>query len=395
MIWEYCDEIENILSKDKDFSFTSLDIELSMQQIQEISKIDARLSNNFVLKISELLDRVMHAFQTYGYSDFLRIRGMINKYECLGKGPYKCFMNRSAMKFANLDYAFNLIERRYETKTMVYLDICGGPGGFVEYLFSRCFLAGFTTVLGFGLSILLDSSSIFDSCNWNLAHLKQHDLFHVIFSSDRSMQTARPLGSRDMGLDERKYEFNVVNGATGDGDITNSENIEYLESYIANRFVGHDATQNSSPNYESRPWDTLNLEHFVNKHNSVDLGLDYIDSKTFSALGPHALPGIPEVRPNEHSKYDHELQHRSKEYPHPRKKDKQGVTCENAIRGYYVDLVTADGGSEEGRNQSGRDNNQYRLLYCQIIAMIQTLKGGGDFVLKVFSPHEVRGKELW
>jgi hypothetical protein len=52
--------------------------------------------------------------------------------------PWTCvrdsiFMNRAALKLANLDFLFRLISN----PGAPFADLCGGPGGFMEYLFWR------------------------------------------------------------------------------------------------------------------------------------------------------------------------------------------------------------------------------------------------------------------
>jgi len=67
----------------------------------------------------------------YSYSN---LRSVCNYYEQLAKGPdlvhiknKKCFINRSAMKIVNLDYAYNLVEMNNNDK-FTFVDLAGGPG---------------------------------------------------------------------------------------------------------------------------------------------------------------------------------------------------------------------------------------------------------------------------
>ena len=67
---------------------------------------------------------------------FLRARTVTNPYEKLRSSG---FINRAAVKLANIDWVFKLYKPR-DPKTnqgpdeLVFADLCGGPGGFVEYL---------------------------------------------------------------------------------------------------------------------------------------------------------------------------------------------------------------------------------------------------------------------
>ena len=137
-------------------------------------------------ELVSLLKRAKEVSNSFGRKTFEELRGKTNYYEGLGKG---CFLNRSAMKLVNLDYAFSLIEpsitqnassssssSSYSTSTssifsssctrngqleddeatfrqneeeysdsyvvksphFTFLDLCGGPGGFIEYIVLKC-----------------------------------------------------------------------------------------------------------------------------------------------------------------------------------------------------------------------------------------------------------------
>lgn len=71
---------------------------------------------------------IFSRFSALSEHEFQTARTRANVYEVLGKGP---FLNRSAMKLANLDNAFGFTNT---TQDMTFADLCGGPGGFSEYL---------------------------------------------------------------------------------------------------------------------------------------------------------------------------------------------------------------------------------------------------------------------
>lgn len=55
-------------------------------------------------------------------NEFSRARGKVNPFECLGKGPRgSAFINRSALKMANMDHCFEI----FGDKCLTYLDVCG------------------------------------------------------------------------------------------------------------------------------------------------------------------------------------------------------------------------------------------------------------------------------
>ena len=72
----------------------------------------------------------------YSYSN---LRSICNYYEQLAKGPdlhsyrKKCFINRSAMKLVNLDYAYDLIQlnNNGNNNRFTFVDLAGGPGNII------------------------------------------------------------------------------------------------------------------------------------------------------------------------------------------------------------------------------------------------------------------------
>jgi 23S rRNA U2552 (ribose-2'-O)-methylase RlmE/FtsJ len=63
-----------------------------------------------------------------------------NPYELVGNG---LFINRSAIKLMELDYLFNLT-----ADGVSFVDLCGGPGGFTEYLYWKR-----KNITGFGITL--------------------------------------------------------------------------------------------------------------------------------------------------------------------------------------------------------------------------------------------------
>ncbi|OQR86555.1 hypothetical protein ACHHYP_10424 [Achlya hypogyna] len=92
---------------------------------------------------------------------FRKYRARANPYEHLGKG---CFLNRSAMKMAELDARLGLAS----AEACSFADLCGAPGGFSEYLVYRT-AQGF--VRGFGMSIRPDDAN--DPLQWRLDDVTQ------------------------------------------------------------------------------------------------------------------------------------------------------------------------------------------------------------------------------
>ena len=236
--------------------------------------------------------------------NFLELRGKINRYECLGKGPGRCFVNRSAMKLANIDYDFKLLSRYGDTFSFV--DLCGGPGGFAEYLYRRCMSTG-AIATGFGISLLHPHDSDWSSCNWNLSHLNSK-LASIFFLNDdyANIDDDTNIGSK----------FFLINGPSGDGDILRTENVQYLSQKV----------------------NTILMKSIQNMNESSQ------DRTTPPPLDDNFIG---------------------------------------------VNLVMADGGSDEGRNSAYQEQVSFPLIVSEIICMLRTLRTGGDFVLKIYSCNEV------
>ncbi|CAI5740515.1 unnamed protein product [Peronospora destructor] len=87
------------------------------------------------LRMLDELEREKCKFDKLKSSQFLSARSATNAFETLGRHR---FLNRSAMKLVTLDHLFQwtrgLTQRQV---SFSFADICGGPGGFSEYLLWR------------------------------------------------------------------------------------------------------------------------------------------------------------------------------------------------------------------------------------------------------------------
>lgn len=81
------------------------------------------------------LQQLKLGFEEIDRSIFHRIRSACNPAEALGSGP---FLNRSAMKLANIDAISGVSDMpKARRRPLLFADLCGGPGGFSEYLLRR------------------------------------------------------------------------------------------------------------------------------------------------------------------------------------------------------------------------------------------------------------------
>lgn len=132
-------------------------------------RTEAEIFAPFDSALSKQLYGLKERFSAIGGRDFRRARDAANVYECVGAGPFVC---RSAMKLVELDAQFGLGHRAAtlsaaasaseggnsdtvgtcddEVTKFTFGDLCGGPGGFSEYLLWRY---GTTGVQGWGITL--------------------------------------------------------------------------------------------------------------------------------------------------------------------------------------------------------------------------------------------------
>jgi cap1 methyltransferase len=108
------------------------------------------------------------------HNEFAEARRACNPFEFLGEGMHNglndLFMNRSAIKLANIDAALGFCltaiaattmqqnDAHQPTSLLLFADLCGAPGGFSEYIMWRCLSSTETQKLpiqcrGYGMSL--------------------------------------------------------------------------------------------------------------------------------------------------------------------------------------------------------------------------------------------------
>lgn len=144
------------------------------------------------------------------HHEFAQARRWCNPMEPLGEGKArglnKMFMNRSAIKLANIDAMldFGLTNRGVVGhEPFLFVDLCGAPGGFSEYLMKRSESTHVThSCRGYGMS-LIGTNEHGNGTPWKLDHIS---------FLDGSFQT----------------NYRVCTGADGKGDIYDWKNVESL-----------------------------------------------------------------------------------------------------------------------------------------------------------------------
>ena len=136
------------------------------------------------------------------------------------------FMNRSALKLVELNHIFSLIPQS-TTDRLSYLDLCGGPGGFSEYILSCCRRRQIP-VTGFGMSLDIPSNSSAKnfSCGWNAARLSELADVHI-----------DPTDGVAPSSDENSLFF-ILYGPGKDGDILKEHNRNELVEVVAQHAGG-------------------------------------------------------------------------------------------------------------------------------------------------------------
>ena len=371
-------------------------------------------------ELVNLLRRAKAVSSSFGRKKFEELRGKTNYYEGLGKG---CYLNRSAMKLVNLDYVFSLIEptlASYATSSnenrnggeprtehgvnlqqlavrphFSFVDLCGGPGGFIECIVLKCRYLGIA-VTGFGMTLLIGDEEpgfrgIMKACNWNISHL-QDPPYSVIISDEKESseelrtEKSKVINSTESGvmnydydkvdntdtLEEKKRKSNkrnecevsltgvgkdksecrvyLVGGVTGTGDICEKTNLNSLQSLLQLELPILEIEENDENNYDVR---------------EMSSGDRYC---------------------NDDKKYDE----KNKKGESNNDKDKninRDNTNKNEMKNEvmndqkYVSFVCSDGFDHE--------TEAFRIVLCQVIGMIKTLKVGGNFIMKVFSCTKV------
>lgn len=175
---------------------------------------------------------------------FRKARSTFNPFERLGEGRKgglnTMFVNRSAMKLVNLNAMldFELLRppRCFDNdndgggETFRFVDLCGAPGGFSEYILLYCRDNG-VTARGWGMS-LIGSNQDGKGVPWNLKHM------HRVVALSSSSLLEDKCDSSSI--------FTACEGRDGTGDVCNWDNVEALrdEIHVATTERGEDPLVN-------------------------------------------------------------------------------------------------------------------------------------------------------
>ena len=160
------------------------------------------------------------SFQCVEQQQFCTARARANAHEALGRGPRaRPYLNRAALKLANLDALCGLSSLAPASEPLLFADLCGGPGGFSQYLLrkrrpSSCPGPSRSSqdaqaaggARGWGMS-LRDGSA----CDWDISALQPY------LRDTQDSPTAACVCSLEL-----------VNGEDGSGDICRLSNVMQL-----------------------------------------------------------------------------------------------------------------------------------------------------------------------
>ena len=317
---------------------------------------------------NELLAAVREAQAKFGSelsrSTFVARRTSCNLAELVGKSA---FINRSAVKMAELDQAFGILRGCEVNKEdddgealseLSFVDLAGGPGGWSQYIFwrrragqpedhdvvdtdsgsSSSSSSSNTTASakrrktrrtrrtrGWGMTLRpSDSNSVEAGLAWDVGKILPGAPLGASSPSALPSSPSSPPCRQDSF-------FSVIDGADGTGNLYSEANIEHLEQTVRSEaallLAGAVGTTTSSPNPTTA-------------------------TTAAAAAAVHATSRLP---------------------------------APVAWRG--VDLVVADGGMFDARNTAEQEALMVRLLISETLAMFRVLRAGGSFVLKMFDAN--------
>ena len=346
-------------------------------------------------ELVNLLKRAKAVSNSFGRKTFEELRGKTNYYEGLGKG---CYLNRSAMKLVNLDYVFSLIEpssATYATRSnphrndggfeasnlcerphFSFVDLCGGPGGFIECIVLKCRHRGIA-VTGFGMTLLIGDEEpgfrgIMKACNWNIFHLQDPPYSIILSDQKEDSSCVTQLNSDSCSMSK---------------DIAVDTNRKTLEENSYN-----------PPSNERVTDESIKSSKSANSKNDCECRVFLVGGETGTGdicapenmhslftLMQHELPlsESPIVDSSTKNRRCYSsTKMKSHRFSESDSREEEECSTETVNKKKYVSFVCCDGFDHE--------TEAFRIVLCQVIGMIKTLQVGGNFIMKVFSCTKVQ-----
>jgi cap1 methyltransferase len=180
---------------------------------------------------------------------FVQARRVCNPYEVLGEGQHNGlnnhFMNRSAIKLANIDAILDFTltatsststsTTTTTTKIFKFCDLCGAPGGFSEYILYRLLhqphnIYQYNECRGYGMSLFGMNEHGY-GIPWKLNNIQrfgEHDYHQHPYGENR-------IQTNNMQQRQHQHQqYKICYGFDGTGDIYNWDNVISLQETIYN-----------------------------------------------------------------------------------------------------------------------------------------------------------------
>lgn len=351
-------------------------------------------------QLVNLLKRAKAVSNSFGRKTFEELRGKTNYYEGLGKG---CYLNRSAMKLVNLDYVFSLIEpssATYATRSnrnrsnhsliteefserphFSFVDLCGGPGGFIECIVLKCRHLGIA-LTGFGMTLLIGDEEqglrgIMKACNWNIFHL-QDPPYSVILSD----QKEGSLQGTELGSDECSKSTDIVNGTSSKASKVISSNLLSNGRTVdssSRRVKSCDVMNDCECRVFLVGGDTGTGDICAPENMQSLFALMQLELPLSESLISESESAVKKKEKRRDDRSAIKQSHQFSETKSKEEKERSSDAIKNKNK--YVSFVCSDGFDHE--------TEAFRIVLCQVIGMIKTLKEGGNFIMKVFSCTKV------
>ncbi|ETV98301.1 hypothetical protein, variant 3 [Aphanomyces invadans] len=180
-----------------------------------------------LLELAEALKSLLSAKQNLhdkrlSPAEYRVARALANPWESLGKWK---FVNRSAMKMAELDARLNLTREFIADGHLSFVDLCGAPGGFSEYL---AFRANYREVRGHGISLRVPGMS---HLNWQLPPAVQ-DVVSVLYGADGTGDLYKQENIEHFVHSVLETHSSGVNLVVADGGFQDARNHENQEQVM-------------------------------------------------------------------------------------------------------------------------------------------------------------------
>mmetsp|Transcript_11659 Transcript_11659/g.17121 ORF Transcript_11659/g.17121 Transcript_11659/m.17121 type:complete len:439 (+) Transcript_11659:51-1367(+) len=182
---------------------SSKDIYSLQKELIEVKKRLMPSAQIAALAYNKQISAINNVPELSEYDMFLWSRKACNPFEVLGEGRArglnKYFVNRSAIKLANINACLDfIITRPKGCDSFHFVDLCAAPGGWSEYLVQSCMNMGYSSIRGCGMS-LKGMNEHGKGTRWNLEE-----------------------------EESCAFEYKIIWGADGTGDIYNWENVVHL-----------------------------------------------------------------------------------------------------------------------------------------------------------------------